>query len=198
MRVYRPYDQETELERLFNEKKPFASHNGPRSFAALLFKREPEDATGSRTFEDADGNMTYEHCSNTGLFQMDDGQLYDHLCKHELTKKGKDRFAVRNAFKSDFKKNPGWFDMHCWMIEWCSKKLTTGNGFLELGNATTGMDIDVEADYPLSVVKLDQFGLVPLRRSGHPEYEYSDGIYYDSSEIQKRRSTKEFHCRPRP
>ena len=75
--------------------------------------------------------------------------------------------------------------MHCWMIEWCSKKLTAGNGFLELGNATTGMDIDVEAEYPLTEKKLYHFGMVPLRRSGHPEFEFADGSYYDSSEIQK-------------
>ena len=30
MRVYTPYSDDTELEKLFNLKKPFASHNGPR------------------------------------------------------------------------------------------------------------------------------------------------------------------------
>ena len=79
-------------------------------------------------------------------------------------------------------KNPGLFRMHKWMIEWCSVKLTAGNGFLELDNETTGMDIDVEAEYPLTEKTLYQFGLVMLRRSGHPEYEFADG-FIDSSNI---------------
>jgi hypothetical protein len=69
------------------KQRPYSSHNGPRSFAALLFKKgDPEDDVGSITFLDADGKMTWKKCADTGLFKMDAARLYATLSEHALSR----------------------------------------------------------------------------------------------------------------
>ena len=168
------------LERYFNEKRPFGCYNGARSFNAVFYGQERLEPFPSQA-----DDMTWEHCENTAPFNLDEGQLYEKLKNHKvICLHGPGQFEVRNAFQSDFKKQPSLFKMHKWVIDWCSVEVKTGSGFLELDNETTGMEIDCEAEYLMFVKQLERFGKVPLRRSGHPEYEFAHGYYLDSSFIR--------------
>lgn len=73
--------------------------------------------------------------------------------------------------------------MHKWVIDYCSTLMHRGNGFLDLDNASTGMEIDVTKEYPLEKQVLTQAGLAPLRRSGHPTVELANGYYTQTKHI---------------
>ena len=78
--------------------------------------------------------------------------------------------TICKAFEMSFKKNPGWFELHKWIITFCSALKTGGNGFLEIDNDSTGEKIDFAAgEFLLKPKVLKENGLYPLRRNGHPD-----------------------------
>ena len=77
--------------------------------------------------------MTWKYCSESYLFGMEAGKLYEHLSNLLIDLPGKETY-VQGAFKSRFKKAHDVDTMRRWMIEFCSERVPQGQGFLELRN----------------------------------------------------------------
>ena len=87
-------------------------------------------------------------------------------------------FLVRRAFMATFSRSgrinmPSVHCMHVWMILYCSGKHECGQGFLDVDSGPH--EQLATGDYVLPNKSLTAHGVVPFRRTGHPEYEAATG-----------------------
>ena len=169
------------LEELFADV--YATNNVDRSLDAILHGED----VGGKTWKDDEGKVTWDHCQKQGFFQQDHVRMYERMKKHQM-KPGhtlNNRHAFRNAFNRKFKKCPACdFEMIKFIAEWCSQPVYRGGGFMLLDHHIESQ-LQCDGDFPLKVKVLHKHGLVPLRRSGHAEYEYAYTYYRDTLGIEQ-------------
>ena len=197
------------LKDLFAHKKPYASENGNRSFNVLAFGTDEwhkDWKIGACLFLDINGEFSFDALDEQSFWNSR-SSAWSRLSTHSVTQYEPEyytanyqkQYSVRNKFKATFSRNdsknlPSLHRMRVWMILWCSEAHDLGQGFLDVVDVDDKLtqlqklaracgQFRGEGDYLLPNENLKSHGIVPFKRTGHPEYEKATGIERTSEHI---------------